>query len=579
MAAAIVLVPLFRKFKMGAILAYLFAGIIVGPGVLALIKDPATMLHLSELGVVFLLFLIGLELAPERLWKLRHAIFGLGLLQVVLTGLVFFYIGQYLGLSTAASYVAGFGLALSSTAFAIQILEEEHQFNTNHGQGAFSILMFQDLAIVPILASLSFFAEMTAPTPSWDGILKAVGVIFLVIIIGRFLIRHVFRLVADSRIQEVFTAMSLFVVIGTALLMESIGLSMGMGAFLAGVLLANSEYRHELESNLMPFKGLLLGLFFMAVGMTLDTDVVLERPHIVLMLTIGFVLLKGLMIFVLGRIFRFPNESARNMAFVLPQGGEFAFVLFSAAVAKGLLDSELSSILSAAVTLSMAATPFLFAFNQKKLRTFSEISERPYDQIESEEPEVIIAGYGRFGQIVARFLRAQNVRFTILEHSAEQVDAARKFGSKIYYGDASRKDILEAAGAASAKIFVLAIDDVEKSAETATLVKNHFPQLQIIARVRNRQHALRLLELGVENVHRETYLTSLEVAKEIMLAKGKPRAIINGQLAKFRTHDEEILRKQLEVRHDEEKFISYTTQANLELQKILQADGENENEV
>lgn len=566
------LVPIFRKLGLGAILAYLFAGVLIGPDIAGFIKDPAVILHFSELGVVFLLFIIGLELAPETLWKLRHSIFGLGLLQVLLTGVVFSSLAWLLGFSVATAYVAGFGLALSSTAFGIQILEESHQLNTTHGQGSFSILMFQDLAVVPLLASLALFSEEQSFAPSWQGIFKVVSMVVLLIFVGRFVVRHVLRLVADSRTQEVFTAVSLFIVIGTALLMESVGLSMGMGAFLAGVLLANSEYSHELEVNLEPFKGLLLGLFFIAVGMSLNLQVVMEKPHWVLLLTVGFMGLKALVILGLGRLFRFPLESSRNMAATLPQGGEFAFVLFTAAVGQGLLEAGDASVLNASVTISMALTPAIFAFNQKWLRRYSEISERPYDEISSEGAEVLIAGYGRFGQIVSRFLRSQKVSFTILEHSASQVETARKFGTKIYYGDASRVDILRAAGAENAKYFVLAIDEPEKSTETARRVKEHFPHLQIIARVRNRKHAIDLMKLGIQNLHRETYLTSLEVAKEVMLARGAQAEVIDRQITRFRRQDEEILRKQFEVWDDEQKFVSYTRQANKELEDVLSAE-------
>lgn len=573
-SAAVIVVPLFKWLNLGPILAYLFAGMLIGPSILGLVGDPQVILHFSELGVVFLLFVIGLELAPSKLWKLRRSIFGMGLAQVVITGLIFYLVGRELGLTISAAYVCGFGLALSSTAFTLQVLEEKRQLNTTHGQGSFSILMFQDLAVVPILASLALFEDGQGGEYQYLSLIYTVLALLGLVIAGRYLIRYIFRLVAESGSQEVFTAMSLLTVLGTAILLESVGLSMGMGAFLAGVLLANSEYRHELESNLMPFKGLLLGLFFIAVGMSLDLLVLLQKPHWVLLLTLSFMSVKTAMIWLLARIFGFPKESSRNMAFTLPQGGEFAFVLFSTALAKGLLTEEQSSILGASVTISMALTPLVFSLNQKWLRPNSDKGEVKYDKIESEEPEVIIAGYGRFGQIVARFLSTEGVKFTILEHSAAQVETARKFGMKVYYGDASRLDILEAAGAKSAKILVLAIDDVEKSTSTAKMVKSHFPQLEIIARVRNRQHALDMFQLGVQNAHRETYLTSLEVAKEVLLFKGIPRERINRRLAKFRAHDEKILREQLKYRHDEKQFISFTNQANEELRQILNADKE-----
>jgi monovalent cation:proton antiporter-2 (CPA2) family protein len=570
--AAVVFVPLFRYLGLGAILAYLFAGIVIGPDVLALIKDTQEILHISELGIVFLLFVIGLELAPRKLWLLRRSIFGMGFLQVALTGTLFTGLGYLMGLPIAAAYIAGFGLALSSTAFSIQILEDSRQLNTTHGQGAFAILMFQDLAVVPIIASLAFFSASGVTAPDSYSLIK-IAVVFLgLILFGHFLLRHVLRLIADSHTQEVFTAMTLLIVIGTALLMESIGLSMGMGAFFAGVLLANSEYRHELETNLLPFKGLLLGLFFMAVGMSLDLNVLAQQPHWIALLALAFMTTKGLLIYCLARFFRFPKEASRNMGFILPQGGEFAFVLFSVALAQGLMTPEHSSLLSASVTISMALTPFIFSFNQKYLRRFTEISERPYDSIAPQDVEVIVAGYGRIGQIISRFLNAEKVVYTILDHNASQVDTARKFGGKVYYGDASRQDILESAGARKAKYFILAIADPILSVKTAKLVRDKFPHMEIIARARDRQHALNLMEVGVGSIYRETYMTSLEVAKDVMLRRGRSPESVENALKNFRIHDEKILVKQYDIRHDEKKLISFTSRANKELESILMED-------
>lgn len=575
-AAALVFVPLFRFLHLGAILAYLFAGIVIGPSLLGLVADTETILHFSELGVVFLLFLIGLELAPSQIWKLRHSIFGFGLLQVVLTGALLAFVAYLFGFSVSAAYVIGFGFALSSTAFAIQLLKENKQMATVHGQGAFSVLMFQDLAVVPILASLTLFSSQEQPSLSVLAFVKMLLILGLLVLIGRYVIRHVFRLIADTRAQEIFTAMSLFIVIGTAIWVESIGLSMGMGAFLAGVLLANGEYRHEIETSLQPFKGLLLGLFFMAVGMTLKLSVLFANVHWVVLITLAFVAAKMIILYALARLFRFAHEPSRNIAVTIPQGGEFAFVLFGAAIAQGILNPEVGSILNAAITLSMVLSPFLFAANKYFLRTYSELSEKPvYDtNFDSTQARVVIAGFGRFGQIVSRILKSENIPYTILEHSAAQVEIARKFGAKVYYADASRADIVESAGGHDAKIFVLAIADHAKSIETAQMVQKHFPHLHIIARARNRQHAMDLLELGITNVHRETYLTSLEVAKEVLLAEGRKRENINIKLALFRKHDEQILRDQLAIRHDEKQFISFTNQANAQLEQTLAADAE-----
>ncbi|MCB0394783.1 MAG: monovalent cation:proton antiporter-2 (CPA2) family protein, partial [Bdellovibrionales bacterium] len=411
---AVLFVPLFQWARLGAILAYLFSGILIGPSILGLIRDTETILHVSELGVVFLLFIIGLELAPAKLWRLRNAIFGMGLLQVALTGGLFTLIGISIGLSPALSFVGGFGLSLSSTAFAVQLLEEKRQLNTTHGQGSFSILMFQDLAVIPIMMVIAVLTPGKEIQFSVFGLAKIVGVFALLILFGVFGIRYVFRWIAKYRVHEIFISMAFLIVLGTAVLMEEIGLTMGMGAFFAGVLLANSEYRHELESDLMPFKGLLLGLFFIAVGMSLNLQVVIENPLTLLGITILFMIVKGAMVFGLGLAFKMPFESAKNMAFTIPQGGEFAFVLFSTAMANQLIDSDTASLLSASVTVSMALTPLLFSINQKYFRRSSEISERPYDTIDNETPEIIVAGFGRFGQIVTRILLTEDFPFTIL---------------------------------------------------------------------------------------------------------------------------------------------------------------------
>lgn len=573
--AAVVFVPLFRKVGLGAILAYLVAGIIIGPHMFGLISDVNDILHFSELGVVFLLFVIGLELAPSTLWSMRHAIFGLGTLQVLVSGIVLMLIGLALGFPLALSYIAGFGLALSSTAFTMQLLDDNNQRDTTHGRDTFAILMFQDIAVVAILGSLALFNTNGAGLQI-SMVVKAVSLILFLILIGHYVIRHVLRLVAGSNTPEVFTAMSLLIVVGSAILMESVGLSMGMGAFFAGVLLANSEYRHELEIDLAPFKNLLLGLFFTAVGMSLDLEVLELNPLSVATLTVVFMSVKGIIIFAVARLFRRPREASRNVAVNLALGGEFAFVLFSAAVAQKLINPDHASILNASVTISMAMTPLLFILNQKYLRRFSEISERPYDAIAPANVEVIVAGFGRFGQIVTRFLNAEGVIYTILDHNAEQVETARQFGNKVYYGDASRHDILEAAGAKKAKYLVLAIDDVESSIETARVVRQHFPKLEIIARVRNRAHAIELLELGITSVHRETYMTSLEVAKEVMLRRGKAPDAVDRAIRRFRVHDERILKKQMEFHRDEDQLISFTSKATKELERVLTEDRDSE---
>ena len=582
--ASVVFVPLFRKLQMGAIIGYMFAGVIIGPYFTGLITDTDLIMHFSELGLVFLWFFIGLEITPARIWRLRRWILGLGLSQVLVTGLIFTVIAQFLGWSIGASYVIGFGLALSSTAFALQLLKEHHQFNTTHGQGSFSILMFQDLAILPLLASLSFFSDGQFALPTLTGLLQVIAIIFVLILIEQYVIRHILHLVAESQTHEVFTAMSLLLVIGAALLFQAVGLHMGMGAFLAGLLLTKSEYRHEFEINLTPFKGLLMGLFFISVGMSLNLQVLITSWHFVIFITLGFMTLKGLIIFGLGHLFRFPKPSTQNMTFTLPQAGEFSFILFSSAVSTGIMDIESSSLFTAAVIMSMAITPFIFNFNQKYLpidETGSSESKTVKNKTEKlgqeKEAEIIIAGFGRFGQTVSRVLKMEGIKHIILEHSASQVKAARRFNNEVYYGDASRADILKAAGGDHAKIFVLAIDDVEKSIETAKMVRQNFPDIKIVARARHRRHAMDLLKLDISIVHREIYFSGLEMARDILLLTGKSDDFTNSRLDKFRQYDEKVLQKQMHIK-DEEKFMSLTHQMNQDLIKLLEEDEKNQDE-
>ncbi len=575
--AAIIFVPLFRRLQMGAIVGYMFAGVIIGPHLTGLITDTKFIMSFSELGLVFLWFFIGLELTPSRIWRLRRWIFGLGVCQVLATGLILMATSYFLGWSLGASYVIGFGLALSSTAFAMQLLKEHHQFNTTHGQGSFSILMFQDLAIIPLLTSLSFFTDGQLVLPTLNNILQIIAIIIALILIEQYVISHILHLVAASQTQEVFTAMSLLLVIGAALLFETVGLNMGMGAFVAGLLLTKSEYRHEFEINLNPFKGLLMGLFFISVGMSLNLQVLLSSWYFIILITLGFMTFKASIIFALGHLFRFPKQSIQNMSFTLPQGGEFSFILFSSALSKGVMDIELSSILTASVIMSMAITPFVFSLNQKFLPIATDNFESHADKNKinkklDKEVEVIIAGFGRFGQIVSRFLRTEGIKYTILEHSASQVKAARKFNNAVYYGDASRADIVKAAGGDQAKVFVLAIDDVDKSTETAKMILKSFPHLKIIARCRHRRHAMDLFDLGVSRIHQEVYLSGLEVAKEILLLKGCHQEVAHLRLARFRKYDEKLFQRQLHSQHGRETFVSFTHQVNQDLIDLLEED-------
>jgi glutathione-regulated potassium-efflux system ancillary protein KefC/glutathione-regulated potassium-efflux system protein KefB len=578
LGAAVLAVPLFKRLGLGSVLGYLAAGIVIGPWVLGLIGDVESILHFAEFGVVLLLFLIGLELQPSRLWVMRKSVFGLGGAQVLLTGAALAVAGVLWGLSLATAVVAGLGLALSSTAFALQILAEKNQLTTRHGRAAFSILLFQDLAVIPILALVPLFGPDPEGLTGRGALVNAVTVIAVlagIVVIGRYLLRQLLRLVARTRLREVFTAMALLTVIGTALLVETVGLSMALGAFLAGVLLADSEYRHELEANIEPFKGLLLGLFFIAVGMSVNLGLVVERPLTVAGLTLGLLSIKLLILFGLARINGLTNESARNLAVALPQGGEFAFVIFGVAVAARAMPQGLAELLIVVVSLSMAITPLLFAANEALAKAARAGGPKDdFEVPEEEENQVIIAGFGRFGQITGRILRAKGIPFTALESSPEQVDFVKRFGNKVYYGDTSRVDLLKAAKVDKAVAFVLAIDDVEASVRTAETVAKHFPNVTIYARARDRKHAYRLMDLGVTKIRRETFLSGLDIARSVLIGLGLPDYESDKLAQTFREHDERRLFAHHYAHDDEEKMIDLAKEAAKELEELFAEDAE-----
>src|SRR5882672_8099609 len=526
LAAAVVTVPLFRRFRLGAVLGYLTAGVVIGPWCLKFVTDVENILHFAELGVVLLLFVIGLELQPSRLWVLRRSVFGLGAAQVLVTGAALGAIALAIGMTAQSAVVVGLGLAMSSTAFVLQILAEKGQLTARHGRSSFAILLFQDLAVIPLLALIPLLGggDMDLGGRStWLAALTAIGVIVAVVVGGRYLLRPILHAIAVSGIREIFTAAALLVVIGVSLLMTSVGLSMSLGAFLAGVLLADSDYRHELEADIEPFKGLLLGLFFISVGMSADLGLIVSHPFAIVGATAALMAVKAAILLGIGRLSGHSWGSSRGLAVALCQGGEFAFVLFGLAADNGIMGRTLTDSLVIVVTLSMALTPLAFAFNDVLLaKWLSKQEEEKFDTIEETDHPVIIAGFGRVGQIVGRLLRAKKIPFTALDKSAEQVETVRRFGGRSNYGDASRLDLLRAAGADKAKILVLAIDDVEASLRTAENARRHFPKLKIYARARNRFHAYRLMDIGVDFLMRETLLSSLDLAQEVMHGLGMP---------------------------------------------------------
>jgi glutathione-regulated potassium-efflux system ancillary protein KefC/glutathione-regulated potassium-efflux system protein KefB len=542
---------------------------------LRVVEDAEGVLHAAELGVVLLLFVIGLELQPSRLRAMRRAIFGLGATQVALTTVVFMAIAKLCGLPWSTAFVAAFALSLSSTPMVLQLLAERGELKTHHGRSSFAILLFQDVAVMPILAILPLLGTQSGTQDIGATFIaagKGLGALLLMAVGGRYVLRPALRIVAETKVNEAFTAAALLVVIATALLFNLVGLSMALGAFVAGVLLADSEYRHELEADIEPFKGLLLGLFFMSVGMTANLGLLLEKPALVALLVVGLLTLKMLLLWIVGRLTRHSPADARGLAFALPQAGEFGFVLFSLAVTNGVMDAPLADLLVIVVTISMISSPLLMMLRERIESKLQKEPPRPFDLIEANEGRVIIAGFGRFGQIVGRVLRMRKIPFTALEANVAQVDFVRRFGNKVYYGDASRIELLQAAGAAQAEILVMAIDDVEASVRAVELVRRQFPHLKILARARNRQHALRLMDLGVRYIMRETLLSSLDMARHALETLGLSREDALESIDKFKAHDERTLELQREARDDEQKLIQSSQLAARELEQLFESD-------
>ena len=569
LVAAVIAVPISRRLGLGSVLGYLGAGLVIGPWGLGLITDVHSILDFSELGVVLLLFVIGLELDPTRLWRLRGAVFGLGGAQVAASTLLLAGAALLLGTPPVAALIAGFGLAMSSTAFVMQMLTERKELATREGLLAFAILLFQDLALIPFLALVPLIAVGGMKDFSMWPVLRGVSVVALVILAGRYALRPALRLLARADVPEIFTAAALLVVIGTGLLMQAIGLSMSLGAFLAGLLLAESEFRHELQADIEPFKGLLLGLFFIAVGMSVNLGLLREHPLEILGLVAGLVGIKALVLYGVGRLGDLPADAARALGAAVSQGGEFAFVLFGVAAAAGLIGEALEQRLLVVVTLSMALTPALVAL-AARLRTPAQAPA--FDTIDAPPAPVIVAGFGPFGQIIGRLLRVRKIPFTVLEKSVQQVDIVRRFGTRIYYGDAARLDLLRAAHADRAKILVISIANVETSLAIAGSARKHFPALRIFAVANDRNHALKLMDLGVNDVVRRAYFSSLEMTRQLFVLLGDTPAAADRAIAKFKRHDEATLLKQQAVFRDEARLLQSAQDAAKELEQLFESD-------
>ena len=566
LAAGVIAVPLFKRLGLGSVLGYLIAGMAIGPWGLALISDPATVLQFSELGVVFLLFLIGLELNVQRVWSLRRAIFGLGSVQVAATIGAVAATAVMLGQPLIVGVVAGVGIAMSSTAIGLTTLAEKNLLATPGGQASFAVLLFQDLAVVPLLLILRVLGGESGGLHFMD-LAKAVGMIVLLIAAGRVLVRPVLRFVAQARLREVFVGFSLLVVLGTAALMEWAGLSMALGAFLAGVMLADSEYRHELELDIEPFKGLLLGLFFIAVGMSIDLGLFLRAPWLVLGMALAIVGLKLAILFPIAQLFGYCNRAdAGTFAVALSQAGEFAFVLFAAA--GSLLSKEAAAVLNAAVAVSMLTTPFLFMAHQK-LR-FEPREKRATDTIRESNP-VIVAGFGRFGQVVVRVLRGLGIGATVIDHDPGQIDTVRRFGWKAYYGDATRLELLESAGAARARLLLVAIDDAAAALQLVKRVRARFPQLAIVVRAHSRTDAYEYAEMGVTAV-REVLASALDAAGRVLRILNYPEKEAESIVRRFKDYDENQIAQNAPHRHDLKKLIALTEQGRRDIAELLAAE-------
>ncbi|MDQ8037722.1 MAG: monovalent cation:proton antiporter-2 (CPA2) family protein [Pedobacter sp.] len=573
LGAALLIVPLFKRFGLAVVIGYLAAGIIIGPDVMGFVSDGRSVLHVAEYGVVMLLFLIGLELEPSRLWVLRKSVFGLGSLQMLGTGALFTGLGIFLGYTPAVSVIAGFGLAMSSTAFVLQLLAEKNQLTSQHGRQAFSILLFQDLAVIPLLAIIPLLSGHKGEGHDLMDLLRIVGVFAALIFSSRTLIRPTFRFIANSGAPELFTGAALFIVLGIASLMEFLGLSMALGAFLAGVLLADSEYRHDLEASIQPFKSLLLGLFFMAVGMTADLDLLAADTLGIISAAVGLMLVKFAILLIIGRLAGNSLLSSLSLGVSLAQGGEFAFVLFTTAAAADSIDTALMERLVLIVTVSMALTPLAFMVLERWLEPrLKPQDNRAFDVIEENDNPVVIAGFGRFGQIVARVLRMHKIGFTALEADARQVDFVRRFGNQVYYGNPAHPELLRAAGVGKAKIFVLAIDDVRDSVRTAEAVHRHYPKVKIFARARDRAHAYQLMDIGVHVINREMYLSSLDLARQVLEGLDFPPERAQQGVNTFRDYDDELMRRQHAIYQDEAKLIESSREAMKELESLFESD-------
>ncbi len=575
LGVAVVAVPIFQRLGLGTVLGYLAAGVAVGPSVLGLVDDPKTTLAIGEFGVVFMLFVIGLELEPKRLWDMRASVFGVGSVQVFATAALILPIGiGAAGLPLSEAVMVALCLALSSTALGLKLLNDRNERATPHGRAAFGILLFQDIAAIPIIAFAPLLGTTTEGSPELDAPLIT-AVLLGMVVAGRFLVRPVFRFVQMARSHEVSTAATLLLVIGTAELMHALGLSMALGAFIAGVLLADSEFRHDLEANVEPFKGLFLGLFFIAVGMNANFALLGEHPLLVAALVTGLLVLKFVVLYGIGRMTRLSGPASATLGITLGQGGEFAFVAFGAATTAGAVTHETEALLVVVISLSMMATPIIFFVRDGVLGRFRKRrgeAAPEWDQLHGDGHRVIIAGFGRFGQIVGRILMTRRIPFTALDADPTHVSFLRRFGNRVFYGDATRVDLLRAAGAEHAELLVIALQDQAASIATLCAAREHFPHLRIIARARNRYHAIALKRKGVDVVMRDTLLSSIEAARTTLESLGLPADDARATARRFLEYDERHLEEAVGEGDDPETLLKRARTYTADLEKILEGD-------
>jgi monovalent cation:proton antiporter-2 (CPA2) family protein len=583
--AAIVAVPLAKRLGLGSVIGYLLAGAVIGPYALGFVDGGGDVMHFAEFGVVMMLFVIGLELRPALLWQMRRPILGLGGLQVLATTLVLGLVALWFGLAWKSSLAVGLILTMSSTAIVLQSLAERGLMKTPAGEGSFAVLLFQDIAVIPILALIPLLASgpdagrakhpgIIGSLPGWQQALVVVAAVVAIVFAGRFLLRPFFRYIASTRLREMFTATALFIVVGIAFLMQKLGLSPALGTFVAGVVLAESEYRVQLEADIEPFKGLLLGLFFISVGASIDFSLIAQRPGAIALIVIGLLTLKFLVLLALGRVFKLRAGEGMLFAFALAQGGEFAFVLFSFASQNAVLPADVANVLVASVALSMAAAPLLLIIEEKLVRPRFQTCEpeRAPDEIDEHDNPVILAGFGRFGHIIGRLLRANGFGTTVLDHDADQVETLARYGMKSFYGDASRLDLLQAAGAAHAKLFVLAIDDEAKALEIIKTIQREYPKLKILARATSRQHAYEILRLGVDGVYRETLGSALDLSIDALRELGMDERRARRAAEIFRKHDEASVRDLAKIPDDDEAYVSIARKHIENLERALASD-------